>query len=516
MTPMAAPDTPADVDISLDLPDEAATVALAEDLAAVLRVGDTLALVGDLGAGKSTLARALLRAIADDDDLEVPSPTFTLVQTYDLRLPLAHFDLHRLSGPDELDEIGFADMAGERAILVEWPDRAADRLPADALIVALVLGTTPTARRARLVGPEAVWGPRLRRTRALRAFLDRAGWPGAHRRHLQGDASSRSYERVAKDGITAVVMNHPPEADDPAGRARVAARAAAKLAEGPRPFLAFAIALKAAEISVPTVFAHNLHDGYMLLEDLGSEGCLGGETNRPVEERYVAAVELLAALHARDLPAELPDGEGGRLAVASYDRPNYEAEVGVFLDWGIPHLLGRPASVAERDDFLALWRPLFDEILAGPRTWCLRDYHSPNLLWLPKRDGLARIGVLDFQDTIFGHPAYDVASLAEDARVDVAPELEARLVAAYVAARRRREPTFDEVAFRRAYVVLAAQRNTRILGVFARLKARDGKPHYLAHLPRLWGYLARVLDEPVLRPLKLWYDEVVPADRRGV
>ncbi len=505
----------ADADFRIDLADETATTMLAEDLAAVLRPGDVVALVGDLGAGKSTFARALLRAVADDADLEVPSPTFTLVQTYDLRLPLAHLDLYRLSGPDELDEIGFDEILRDRAVLIEWPDRAGDRLPDDALIVALASGAGPTARVARLVGPAERWRDRLVRTAGLRAFLAAAGWADGHRRHLQGDASTRSYERVRRDDETAVLMNHPPEPDDDAARARVAARAAAKLAEGPRPFLAFALGLADLGVSVPGVLAHDLREGYMLLEDLGSDLCVAGSPPRPIPERYRAAVELLADLHGRDLPATLPDGTTGTWTILAYDRANYEAEVTVFLDWGVPHLLGRPATAEERASFLALWRPLFDEILAGPTTWCLRDYHSPNLLWLPTRDGLARVGILDFQDTIFGHPAYDVASLAQDARVDVASDLEADLIAAYGAARRARDPDFDEIGFRRAYAILAAQRNTRILGVFARLKARDGKPHYLAHLPRLWGYLARVLDEPVLHPLKLWYEEAVPADRRG-
>ena len=300
---------------TLAVADEAATVALAEDLAAVLRAGDTLALVGDLGAGKSTLARALLRAVADDPDLEVPSPTFTLVQTYDLRLPLAHFDLYRLAGPDELDELGFEDIRRDRAVLVEWPDRAAERLPDDALIVAIEPGDTPSARRIRLSGPASVWAGRLERSFALRAFLDRAGWPGARRRHLQGDASSRSYERVHRDAASAVLMNHPPEPDDAGGRARVAARAAAKLAEGPRPFLVFAHGLAAAGVSVPAVLAHDLPDGFMLLEDLGAEPCVAGTPPRPIPERYAAAVALLADLHARDLPRTLPDGEGGRLAI---------------------------------------------------------------------------------------------------------------------------------------------------------------------------------------------------------
>jgi tRNA threonylcarbamoyl adenosine modification protein YjeE len=505
----------ADVEFRIDLADEAATEMLAEDLAAILRVGDAVALVGDLGAGKSTLARALLRAVADDAELEVPSPTFTLVQTYDLRLPLAHFDLYRLTGPEELDEIGFDEMLRERAVLIEWPDRAAERLPEDALVVAIEPGPDAGARVVRLAGPATRWRDRLLRTAGLRGFLAAAGWGEARRRHLQGDASSRSYERVRLGDETAVLMNHPAEPDDAAGRARVAARAAAKLAEGPAPFLAFALGLAAVGVSVPRVLASDLHDGYMLLEDLGAETCVAGTPPRPIAERYAEAVRLLADLHGRDLPRTLPDGEGGVHTIPAYDRANFEAEVSVFLDWGMPQYLGRAATDAERASFLALWRPLFDEILAGPETWCLRDYHSPNLLWLADRDGLARVGVLDFQDTIFGHPAYDVASLAEDARIDVAPDLEADLVATYVAARRAARPDFDEPAFRRAYAILAAQRNTRILGVFARLAARDGKPHYLAHVPRLWGYLARVLDEPVLRPLKLWYEEAVPADRRG-
>ena len=506
---------PIELELALDLPSEAATVAFAEDLAAILARGDVVALVGDLGAGKSTLARALVRAVAADDELEVPSPTFTLVQTYDLpRLSLAHYDLYRLSDDGELDELGFDEAVRDGAVIVEWPDRAGDRLPDDAAILALDMGTDPRARRLRLIAPVARWGARLARTRALRDFLDAAGRPLARRRHLQGDASSRSYERIHDAFGTAVVMNHPAESDDAAGRARVAARAAAKLAEGTRPFLAMAHALAEVGVTVPKVFAHDLVSGFMLLEDLGSEPCVSGSPALPIPDRYVAAVELLAELHARDLPRQMPDGVGGTFVLPAYDMGNLEAEVSVFLDWGIPHLLGRPADAAERAAFLALWRPLFEEILAGPRTWCLRDYHSPNLLWCAERSGLARVGVLDFQDTILGHPAYDVVSLAQDARVDVSPALEAELIGAYVAARRRRDVGFDEAAFRRAFAILSAQRNTRILGVFARLKARDGKPHYLAHLPRLWGYLDRSFVDPVLRPLKLWYEGAVPADRR--
>jgi tRNA threonylcarbamoyl adenosine modification protein YjeE len=498
---------PSETVFDRSLADEAATRALAEDLAAILAPGDVVALVGDLGAGKSTLARALIRALADDDGLEVPSPTFTLVQDYETRrFAVSHFDLYRLSDADELDELGFDEAVERGAVLVEWPDRAGDRLPADALIVRLDMAAAPDARRVRIEGDAARWAARLERTFAIRAFLDAHGRGGLRRRHLQGDASTRSYERLYGDGETLVLMNHPAEADDALGRARVAARAAARLAEGPRPFLAFALALSEVGVRVPAVLAHDLDRGLLLLEDLGSEPCVAGRPPSPIPERYTVAAELLAALHARDLPATIPDGVGGSHAIPVCDRSVLAAEVGVFLEWGFPRYAGRQPSPDERAAFLALWEPLFDEILAGPVTWMLRDYHSPNLLWLAHETGIRRLGVLDFQDTVLGHPAYDVVSLVEDARVDVAADLETALVETYLA-RRRGEPGFDEAAFRRALAILSAQRNTRILGVFARLCDRDGKPGYLAHVPRLWTYLDRVLDEPVLRPLKLWYED---------
>ncbi len=309
-------------------------------------------------------------------------------------------------------------------------------------------------------------------------------------------------------------MNHPPEPDDDDGRKRVTARAAAKLAEGPEPFLAMDLALAGFGYSVPEVLAHDLDDGFLLLEDLGAETCFTGDPPAPIPERYAAAVELLADLHGRDLPAEVDDGDGGRHAIPRLGVEGYRSELEILLDWGLPHHIGRRATPAEAERFRAVWTPLLAEIEAGPQSWSLRDYHSPNLLWLAERGGIARIGLLDFQDAAFAHPAYDVASLTQDARLDVSAELEAELLTIHVAARRRHDPAFDETGFRRAHAILAAQRATRLLGQFVRLRDRDGKPGYMRHLPRQWVYLTRVLEEPVLRDLKLWYEDVAPADRR--
>src|SRR5579871_2645992 len=191
--------------LTVDLPDEAATIALAEDVAACLERGDLVALSGPLGAGKTAFARALIRALADDPGVEVPSPTFTLVQTYAAgRLTVAHFDWYRLADPGELDEIGLDDALAEGASLVEWPERAPGRLPEARLDLGLALAGAGRTASLAAIGPLA---GRLRRSRAIRAFLDRAGWPGAVRRHLQGDASTRRYERIRRGEGTAVLMD---------------------------------------------------------------------------------------------------------------------------------------------------------------------------------------------------------------------------------------------------------------------------------------------------------------------
>jgi tRNA threonylcarbamoyl adenosine modification protein YjeE len=495
------------VDLAVALADEAATIRLAEDLATILRTGDVIRLEGDLGAGKTTFARALLRAIADDAMLEVPSPTFTLVQSYEFpRLAIAHFDLYRLGGVDELDEIGFDEAIRSGAALIEWAERAEDAIPLDALTLRLDPGPDHGARRARLSGP-ASWSTRLRRTLGIRAFLTVHGWGDAGRRHVKSDASARSIERVALAGETRILMNHPPETDDDAGHARRAARAGAKLAEDSKAFVAIARGLRDRGFSAPRIDAHDGARGLILMEDFGS--AFIAENGQPIADRYAVAVDVLADLHALDLPRRLPDGEGGVYALPEYSLADLLVQLEPFLDWAVPHLLGQAATQEERSSFLDAWRPCLVEILAHPKTWALRDYHSPNLMWLPDRTGAARVGLLDFQDAVLLHPAYDLASVAQDARVTIAPDLEASLLAHYIERRQGAGATFDRSAFESAYAILAAQRATRILGIFARLANRDGRPEYLVHYPRMIAYLRRTLEAPALAGVRAWMERHV-------
>jgi hypothetical protein len=195
--------------------------------------------------------------------------------------------------------------------------------------------------------------------------------------------------------------------------------------------------------------------------------------------------------------------------ILPYDLDAYLIELELLLDWYLPHS-GAVVAADARMQFETLWRAALEEPLNAPKTWVLRDFHSPNLLWLPDRRGTARIGMLDFQDTLIGPHAYDVASLLMDARADVSEALELALMSRYAFGRSEKDPSFDPDLFARQYVTLGAQRATKIMGIFARLERRDGKPQYLKHLPRVRNYLMRALGHPSLEGLKAWYDTHVP------
>ncbi|MGL4285880.1 MAG: tRNA (adenosine(37)-N6)-threonylcarbamoyltransferase complex ATPase subunit type 1 TsaE [Phreatobacter sp.] len=493
---------------SILLANEAATLKLAMDLAMAVQVNDIVTLSGELGSGKSTLARALVRALAEDDKLDVPSPTFAIIQPYDLaRFPVIHADLYRVTSPDEITELGWDDVSENALLLVEWPDRLGGALSGDRLEVELALSPAQgqTARAATLIGHGA-WAERLARLVALRAFIDNAGWAGATRRHLQGDASTRSYERLVDGPRRAVLMNAPRRPDGPPVKNGLPYSRIAHLAEDMVPFVALAEGLRDAGLSSPELEAVDLDQGFLVLEDLGEDGVVAD--GAPIAERYMAAVDVLAHLHSRPRPDTLGTPKGP-YTLPPYDRDALTAEVELLLDWYLPMNQARiPAS--EKYVFLKHWADLFAEVERAPKTWTLRDYHSPNLIWLAGRDGIEKVGLIDFQDAVLGPAAYDVASLLQDARVTVPETLELQLLSRYATARKAADPSFDMPAFARLYAIMGAQRATKILGIFARLDKRDGKPQYLKHIPRIWAYLHRCLAHPALAQVKRWVDDRVP------
>ena len=486
--------------------DEAAMARLAEDVALLLRPGMTLALKGDLGAGKTTFTRALLRAIADDPSLDVPSPTFSLMQPYELpRLAVAHVDFYRLEGRAEADVLGLDDWSARGAVLAEWPERVGLAPGPGIAEVAIAFGAGPTARSVTLTADPAFIAA-FDRGAAIRAFLAASGWPGGARRFLQGDASTRRFERVtAAGGRRAVLMDAPRQPDGRPVRNGRAYSTLARLAEDVRPFVAIGTALRARGLSAPELYAAVLEQGLLLVEDLGDDKIVDAR-GAVIPERYAAAVDLLAHFHSEPMPRRVPLPGGAAYELPEFDGDVMEIELSVFLDWYLP-AFASPAGEAERQRFTALWRPLFARLGAAERHWLLRDFHSPNLMWLADRPGIRAVGLIDYQDALIGPTAYDLVSVLQDARTPVPADLEAELFARYVAARRATAPEFDEARFREAYVISSAQRAVRILGVFTRLRDRDGKPGYIRQIPQLKDYLARTLAHPVLAELARWLGE---------
>ena len=299
------------------------------------------------------------------------------------------------------------------------------------------------------------------------AFLQSNGWGTARRAPLAGDASNRRYERLAHPELgPAVLMDAAPERG-----------------EDVRPFLRIAEHLTGLGLSAPRILARDIDHGFLLLEDLGDGLFARVIPDNPSLEPplYEAAIDALLTLHR----APLPDG------LAPY-APDVMAELAALaFDWYLAHA-DAPDPTA-RAAFLAAFKPLLTaEAMAHP-VLIQRDYHAENLLWLPDRVGVARVGMLDFQDAMTGHPAYDLVSLLQDARRDVPPALERTMIERYLAGSGLVRDDFET-----AYHLLGAQRNLRIVGVFARLCIRDGKAHYLDLIPRVWGLLQRDLDHPAL------------------
>jgi N-acetylmuramate 1-kinase len=303
-------------------------------------------------------------------------------------------------------------------------------------------------------------------------FLRAAGWGDAQIVPLAGDASFRRYFRAVEHERTAVLMDAPPPHEDP------------------RPFLKIATWLAERGFAAPEIYASDLEHGLVLIEDFGDARMRETVDAAPESELrlYEEAVDLLVRLHRHEAAP-----------VRGYDAKEYHRESDLLVEW----YCAAVGVAADLDAYRGAW----DEVLpalAGPSVTVLRDYHAENIMLIERG-----LGLLDFQDAIAGHPAYDLVSLLQDARRDVRPELEAAMLARY------RQTTGAGDDFVTAYHLLGAQRNAKIIGIFTRLWRRDGKPRYPGLCPRVWGYLERDLAHPALVPVRAWFDATLPPDLRG-
>ena len=312
-------------------------------------------------------------------------------------------------------------------------------------------------------------------------FLAANGWGGADIRPLAGDASFRRYFRVHRGGETAVLMDAPPEHEDVG------------------PFLKVASHLLDRGFAPPRPLAVDREHGLLLLEDFGDDRVAPLLARQPQREReiYENAVDIAVRLAGEAAPDDVPP----------YDAAALEREVRLFTEWYAPALDLEVDEEGFVDAWAQSWGAVLEESARAP-VLVLRDYHADNLMVVPHLD---QLGLLDFQDALAGHRAYDLVSLLQDARRDVPQQLEEAMLERFV----DRAGIADRRAFRAEYEVLGAQRNVKILGIFTRLWKRDGKPAYPAMHPRIWAYLERNLAHPALAPVRAWFDANIPADARG-
>lgn len=347
------------------------------------------------------------------------------------------------------------------------------------------------------------------RGEAKRRFLNNAGWSQANASPIAGDASSRSYERLRLAGRRAILMNAPPSAEtascppdaSPEDRRRLGYNAMARLA-GPNlnAFTQVAETLRRAGLSAPEILAADPISGFALIEDLGDELYVRAiQSGAPELELYSAAIDALVAL--RRAGPSAPNSREYRML--DYDAVALAAETELVLDWYWPYIKGGAIDDEIRADYRAAWREALEK-LSPPSMIVLRDYHAENLLWLPDRIDHARAGVIDFQDGLFGNPAYDLVSLLEDARRDVPRNLAEAMIDRYSAAASDLDG-FDSGDFLRDYAILGAQRNAKILGIFARLINRDRKPKYAQFFPRVEAHFSRNIAHPDLAPVRRFF-----------
>lgn len=316
---------------------------------------------------------------------------------------------------------------------------------------------------------------------ATDTFLAACGWQGAVVTPLAGDASFRRYFRVTRGRDVAVLMDAPAPHEDP------------------RPFIAVAEYLSQTGLRAPAILHSDLDHGLLLIEDFGNDQMRPHVDAHPDREVdiYCGVVDVLVKLHAAPPMAGLK----------SHGLDAWLDEVALFVDWYGPAV----GLTLDHDSFRAAWTSVLQPHAQDQSGWVteLRDYHAENIMLIDGAEGTARYGLLDFQDALLGHPAYDLVSMLQDARRDVPPQIEAAMLDRYMA------ETARDAAFVDAYWAIGGQRNTRILGVFCRLWKRDGKAHYTRFQPRMWGLLERDLAYPALAPVRHWFDRHVPAEKRA-
>ena len=489
---------------------EECLIEFAKITAPLLNIGDIITLTGDLGAGKTSCARALIRALTDDDLLQVPSPSFNILQLYEAKkIPIVHIDLYRIEDVNELIELDIDSALSGAISVIEWPERWPALKGGEYVDIKIEIPSSSNhdRRQITLSGSGSLFS-RISQEWSILFLLNVNGWQNAERIPIAGDASARRFERLKLDDQSRILMISPLNYNLPNLFEQFSYRSIAKLSNSVGSFVAISTELRSQGFSSPKILNYDLKQGIVIAEDLGNEGIT--HSSEPIHERYFEATNLLVMLHTTSLPIKIDLDATASHTLPPYDMEALIIEVSLFLDWYIPYITNGNALNYQRQEFQVIWQRLLSTCCSNDLTWTLRDFHSPNLLWLPERVGIRRIGLIDIQDAVLGNAAYDLGSLLQDARVPITESFQNELYNFYIENRKKLDVNFEANYFRNAYSILSMQRVLKVLGIFVRLLQRDKKGEYIKYLPILEKYIKQNLIRSELGELRNWFCKYYP------
>ncbi|MDG2187302.1 MAG: tRNA (adenosine(37)-N6)-threonylcarbamoyltransferase complex ATPase subunit type 1 TsaE [Hyphomicrobiales bacterium] len=466
---------------------------LAKTISSNLEKGDIIALIGEIGSGKTTLSKFLINQLTSIEINQINSPTFNLYQSYNKNNVLVnHYDFYRIEKYQDLDEIDLEDSYKNGITIIEWADKYINALTQDYIEIHL---TEKLSYREYKITPKGKLRKRIKNINSLDNFLKKTNLKINKLEDIYGDASKRKYCRLHLEDKTLILMDSSQE------KKKINPT---KLSTSISDYIHICKYLEKINIRVPELFYTDIKREYLIEEDFGDLKYSHIISKENFKELYQPAIDTLLHISEIHHPNNL-EVNGKTYDIPEYDKKIYLNEVEIFIKFYWPFIKGTICTSAIEKEFMDIWNELLIKI-SSDKSLVLRDFHSPNLMLLKDEENHKKCGVIDFQDALLGHPIYDLVSLCQDARITISEEEETFLIETYKSKFNFNNYQFDRSNFIDHYCILGTQRSMKILGIFARLSILDSRNDYLVHMPRVINYIKRNMQNSNLSDLSKWLD----------
>ena len=467
---------------------------LAKELVPLLNEGGVMTLNGQIGAGKTTLAKLIIQELTQTPLEDIVSPTFNLYHTYNRdNLEIAHYDFYRIESEIELLEIDLNESLTDKICIIEWADKFRDLLPKDRIEIFIKCKKNERVYR---INPLGKFREVVSNRAKIENYLGGLDINFTELRRLPGDASKRNYYRVMSPDNTMILMDATQESN---------IKSKTGLSNGIDDFIKIQKYLDSIDVRVPKLIVRNRIDNILLEEDLGEYSYADMLTKENYQKLYNPAIKTLIHISNINHPKNISTDSNPHY-LKEFDLDIYLNEAEIFIDYYWPFIHGKQCNADKKQEFTNVMGEVYSN-LTDDKTLMLRDFHSPNLLFLENEDGFRKCAVIDFQDALFGHPLYDLVSLTNDARISIDEHQEKYLIDLYKKDFPFNNFQFDSLSFIEQYHILGVQRSIKILGIFARLAILETNQNYLVHMPRVICYIKRIMQSGSIQTLACWLNQ---------